>query len=356
MNEIMIWDGFGRTLLGIIKALAPLLVLFTIFQFLVLKLPKSYVFNLLKGSLLALAGVALFLQGVHIGFFPAGQAIGEALGAVRIQWLLIPFGLLMGFLATWGEPAVRILGEQVEAASSGSIRKITVLYTISSGVALFIALGMAKIVYGIPLLWIIIPGYLLAIGMIRFSDKSVIAIAFDAGGVATGPMAVTFLMAIAVGIASSIQDRDPIIDGFGLIALIALAPILTILALGLIVRMKTRKKEEKNMAEMSLIVSIVRKGWGDKILESSCKAGAEGGTILFGRGTGIHEKQKILGIPIEPEKEVLLTLTHSEQTEAILDEIVRSAELGKPGAGVAFVIPVEKVVGVVHHTDESPAI
>ena len=209
MNELMVWDGFGHTFLGIIKALAPLLVLFIIFQLAVLKLPRSYVFNLIKGSLLALVGLALFLQGVHIGFFPAGQAIGEILGSIRIQWFLIPFGFMMGFLATWGEPAVRILGEQVEEASVGSIRKSIVLYTISGGVALFIALGMAKIIFGIPLLWIIIPGYLLAIGMLRFSDKSVIAIAFDAGGVATGPMAVTFLMAIAVGIAS--RDRKSVV-------------------------------------------------------------------------------------------------------------------------------------------------
>jgi len=356
LNGITVWDGFGHTILGIVEALAPLLVLFIIFQLLILKLPKSYVLNLLKGAILALIGLALFLQGVHIGFFPAGQAIGETLGSIRIQWLLIPFGFMMGFLATWGEPAVRILSEQVEEASAGSIQKRTVLYTISSGVALFIALGMVKIVFGIPLLWIIVPGYLLAIAMLWFSDKSVIAIAFDAGGVATGPMAVTFLMAIAVGIASGIQGRDPVIDGFGLIALIALAPVLTIMVLGLIIRIKTRKKEETKMAEVSLIVSIVRKGWGDLILENSCKAGAEGGTIMFGRGVGVHEKQKILGILIEPEKEIVLTVTYSDKTEAVLKEIVRAAELGTPGAGIAFVVPVEKLVGVVHRTDDTCAI
>lgn len=244
MNGIIVWEGIGHTFLGVIKALLPLLVLFIIFQFLVLKLPRDYVFNLLKGTLLAVVGLTLFLQGVSTGFFPAGQAMGEILGTIKAQWLLIPFGLMMGFLATWGEPAVRILSDQIEEASGGSIRRSLVLYTISSSVALFVALGMARIVYGIPLLWIIIPGYLLAIGMLWFSEKSVIAIAFDAGGVATGPMAVTFLMAIAVGIASAIEGRDPIIDGFGLIALIALAPILTIMVLGLIVRIKLRRKEE----------------------------------------------------------------------------------------------------------------
>ncbi len=106
-----------------------------------MKLPLSYIFNLLKGILLALAGLALFLQGVHIGFFPAGEQIGIILGTIRMQWLLIPFGFMMGFLVTWGEPAVRILSSQVEEASSGSIPRKIVLYAISSGVALFIALA-----------------------------------------------------------------------------------------------------------------------------------------------------------------------------------------------------------------------
>lgn len=102
------------------------------------------------------------------------------------------------------------------------------------------------------------------------------------------------------------------------------------------------------MSEISLIVTIVQKGWGDTVLEASVKAGAHGGTILFGRGSGIHEKQKLLGIPIEPEKEVVLTVTYSDKNEEILNEIVRATGLGKPGMGIAFVVPVDKVVGVVH--------
>lgn len=244
MNGPGIWEGLGHTFLGVIRSLLPLLLLFIIFQFAVLRLPRSYVLNLLKGAVLAAVGLVLFLQGVNNGFFPAGQAMGEILGSVDRQWLLIPFGLMIGFLATWGEPAVRILSDQIEEASSGSIRKNLVLYAMCLGVALFVALGMARIVYSIPLRWIIIPGYLLAVGMLWLSDRTVIGIAFDAGGVATGPMAVTFVLAIAVGIASATPGRDPILDGFGLIALIALAPILTIMVFGLILRVKLRKKEE----------------------------------------------------------------------------------------------------------------
>ena len=100
--------------------------------------------------------------------------------------------------------------------------------------------------------------------------------------------------------------------------------------------------------ETSLIVTFVNKGWGDTVLDASMKAGAEGGTILMGRGVGIHEKRKILGICIEPEKDVVLSLTYPDKKEEILREIVRAAELEKPGAGIALVIPVEKVFGAVH--------
>ena len=108
------------------------------------------------------------------------------------------------------------------------------------------------------------------------------------------------------------------------------------------------------MSNVSLIVTIVRKGWGDTVLEASTKAGADGGTVLCGRGSGIHEKQKLLGILIEPEKEIVLTVTSSDKIDHILDEIMRVSDLCKPGMGIAFVVPVEKVVGVTHGVCETP--
>ena len=234
--------GIGHTALGVLRALAPLVVLFTVFQFRVLKLPKSYVLNLIKGVALASIGLVLFLQGVRVGFLPAGEALGEVLSAIRVKPFLVPLGFSLGFLTTWGEPAVRVLSDQVEKASIGSIRKSIVLLTIALGVASLVALGMAKIIYGIPLTYIIIPGYALAIGLMWLSDKVFLSIAFDAGGVATGPLAVTFLMAVAVGIAAALEGRDPIVDGFGLIALIALAPILSVMTLGLIYRRRLKKE------------------------------------------------------------------------------------------------------------------
>jgi hypothetical protein len=245
MNGLLIFQGFSGILLEVALAVLPLLLLFIILQ-VYLNFPRSMMIKILKGFALAFAGLALFLQGVKIGFLPAGREIGIILGGLPHRWVLIPIGFVLGFVATLAEPAVRILSSQVEKASSGYIRDKIILYTLSLGVALFTALGMAKVVYGIPITYLVVPGYLLALLMLKFSNPTFIAIAFDSGGVATGPMTVTLIMAVAVGAASIMEGRDPVMDGFGLIALVALAPILLVMTLGFFYR--EREKEENQDA------------------------------------------------------------------------------------------------------------
>ncbi len=235
-------DGVDRIILEVARALLPLLAFFLVFQFFYLKLPRVYVVNLARGILFAFLGMVLFLQGVNVAFLPAGREIGEGLVAFDQRWLLIPLGFFLGFLATYAEPAVRILCYQVEESSGGSIGDSLILYSLSLGVAVSVAFGMARLVYGIPLLYFLIPGYLLALILLRFSDGGFVGIAFDSGGVATGPMAVTFLLSLAVGVAAGIEGRNPVVDGFGLIALIALAPILSVLMLGILYR-RTRGED-----------------------------------------------------------------------------------------------------------------
>ncbi|MCX6012995.1 MAG: DUF1538 domain-containing protein [Chloroflexi bacterium] len=237
-----IFGGIDDVFLSVLYGLLILVALFIIFQLLYLKLPGHYVIRVLKGTAISLIGLVLFLQGVNIAFLPAGRAIGEALGTWDYKWILIPLGFFLGFLTTYSEPAVRILSNQVEERSSGSIRKNMVLYTISFGVAIAAMLGMIKLIYGVSLLYILIPGYLLALVIIWFSDKTFNSIAFDAGGVATGPMAVIFLAAITMGIASSMGSENTMVDGFGLIALIVLAPIISVLLLGLLYKRHFRRE------------------------------------------------------------------------------------------------------------------
>jgi hypothetical protein len=238
LNGINVLDNLWETILSVILAVLPLVLLFVVFQVLMLRLPRRPVVDILKGTLLASVGLMLFLQGVHIGFLPFGRAIGEALGTLPHRWVLMPLGFLLGFLTAWGEPSVRILADQVEEASSGSIRQSTVLHAICTGVALIVGLGMLRIVYDISLLYILIPGYMLVLVIIWFSDKEFLSIAVDAGGVATGPMANTFLLALALGISSSMGDQDPIVHGLGLVALIALAPIISVTVLGFVLKIK----------------------------------------------------------------------------------------------------------------------
>ncbi|MBB5174012.1 DUF1538 domain-containing protein [Texcoconibacillus texcoconensis] len=241
--NIQVFHGFTDILLEVTFALIPLLLFFIIFQFAFLKLPKEKVVNIFKGMGLAFIGLALFLQGVHVGFFPAGEAMGEILGGLSFQWVAIPVGFILGFVATFAEPAVRILNHEVEKVSGGYISERVMLYTLSIGVAISIALSMVRILVGFPLWYLIIPGYLIAVILIWFSANTFVAIAFDSGGVATGPMTVTFVMAVCVGVATVIEGRDPLLDGFGMIAMVALTPILTVLVLGLLYRRKEKDNE-----------------------------------------------------------------------------------------------------------------
>jgi len=234
MRDLLEFLRLGDVLLEVFVALAPLVLFFSVFQVLFLRLPRGSLINMAKGILMTFLGLTLFLQGVKVGFLPVGSRIGETLGAMEHKWLLLPIGFCLGFVATFAEPAVRILGYEVEKASSGAVRARLITLVLSLGVAVFVLIGMARILFGVSLVYFVIPGYLAAIIMLRFSEPTFISIAFDSGGVATGPMTVTFVMALAIGVADALEHRQPIMDGLGLIALVALAPILSLMALGLV--------------------------------------------------------------------------------------------------------------------------
>lgn len=144
------------------------------------------------------------------------------------------------------EPTVHVMIDQVDNVTSGSIPGPVILYCIAIGVAVSVALAMARIIYGIPLAYILIPGYILAFFLMRYTSEQFISISFDSGVVATGPMTVSFIMALAIGVATAIEGRDPVLEGFGMISLVFLAPILTILALGVIFRKLSQFDDDEN--------------------------------------------------------------------------------------------------------------
>lgn len=244
--NIHIWEGFGDILWEVAMALFPMFLFFLFFHFFLLKLPRQKLKDIFVGMVLTFVGLALFLQGVHIGFMPAGEAMGEILVGKSFRWIVIPIGFVLGFLAIFAEPAVRVLNHEVEKASGGYIPARVLLYTLSIGVAISVALSMLRVILDISLWYLIIPGYAIAFIMAFRSNKDFVSIAFDAGGAATGPMTVTFILALALGFASGMEGRDPVMDGFGMITLVALTPILTVLGLGLLYGRKEKEKDEQS--------------------------------------------------------------------------------------------------------------
>lgn len=236
-----LFDDIQGTLWQVFVALLPLIIVFVLFQTFTLKLPKRKVIAIFKGMFLVFLGLTLFLQGVHVGFFEAGEVLGKNIAMKEFNWILVPIGFLLGFASTMAEPAIRILNSEVEKVSGGHISKNIMLYTICIGVSVSVALSMLKIIYGIPLWLFLLPGYIIALILTKYVSKEFVAIAFDSGGVATGPMIVTFVMSMAVGVATKLPDRDPLLDGFGLVSLVALTPILAILVLGFLYDRKEKE-------------------------------------------------------------------------------------------------------------------
>ncbi len=224
-------------------ALLPIFLMFCIFQIFFLKISKKKFIKILKGLLYTFIGLVLFLTGVNAGFMEAGSAIGHAVASLEHNWILIPIGFILGFTVIFAEPAVYVLNEQVEDVTSGHIKKKVILYTLSIGVAFAVALSMLRIMVPAIKLWhYLLPGYLLAIAMSYFVPKIFVGIAFDSGGVASGPMTATFILAFAQGAAEAIDGANVLIDAFGIIALVALTPLIAIQILGLIYKRKSVKK------------------------------------------------------------------------------------------------------------------
>lgn len=222
----------------------PFLIMFSIFQIFFLKLSKKKLNRILKGLVYTFIGLILFLTGVNAGFMEAGTAIGYAAANFEHNWIIVPIGFLLGFTVIFAEPAVYVLNEQVENVTSGHINKKIMLYTLSIGVASAVALSMLKIMVPSIHLWhYLLPGYIIAIILSYFVPKIFVGIAFDSGGVASGPMTATFILAFAQGVAEAIDGANVLIDAFGVIAMVALTPLIAIQILGLVYKRKAMKEE-----------------------------------------------------------------------------------------------------------------
>lgn len=226
-----------------LKTISPILVFFFLMNIIHLHLPKRELVRILKGIFYLLFGLTFFLTGVNNGFMEVGFVLGEELSE-GMKLLLPLIGFLLGFLVVLAEPAVHVLGNQVEEVTGGSIPKKLILICLSIGVSMAVMISMIRIqVPSFHLLHILLPGFLIAILLSYKVDPLFVGIAFDAGGVASGPMAATFLLAVTQGAASKIPTANLLLDGFGIIATVAMTPVLSILILGAVYQAKKRKEQ-----------------------------------------------------------------------------------------------------------------
>ena len=230
-DSVELWHLFGSGMPSYIKEIAismlPIIIVFGIFQLVSLKLTGRSLLKIVIGLLYTYIGLVLFLTGANVGFMPAGNYLGKILASLNYKWILVPIGALI----------VYVLNHQVEEITDGAISAKAMGISLSVGVALSVALAMVRVLWGIPIMYFLIPGYVLAIGISFFIPKIFTAIAFDSGGVASGPMTAAFLLPLAQGACAAVGGNI-VEDAFGVVAMVAMTPLITIQILGVVYKIK----------------------------------------------------------------------------------------------------------------------
>ena len=231
----------------ILIAILPILITFLLLQKISFKLPKKEIIRILVGILFTFGGLVLFLVGVNAGFMNAGSALGFSIASLDNKAYVVIVGFILGVVTILAEPAVYVLTHQIEEVTSGYVKRKVVMITLTIGVGIAVALSMIRILVPELQLWqILLPGYLISIVMSYFVPKLFVGIAFDSGGVASGPMTATFILAYAQGAAESIEGANVLVDGFGIIAMVAMIPLIALQILGFIFKIKSKKGGLKN--------------------------------------------------------------------------------------------------------------
>ena len=229
---VAFWKTVLETLIEVAKALALIVVFFAVLQLAVLKLPKKKLLQIAIGIGYTLAGLVIFLTAVKVGFMPVGFKLGSEI-AGKSKIFAVATGLILGTVVVLAEPAVHVLNRQVEEITGGGVTKLQMLIALSIGVGLSIALSVIRIIFNFSILYYLIPGYLISLGLSFFVPKLYTAIAFDSGGVASGPLTSSFILPLAIGACSSIAGEASILGlAFGVVAMVAMTPLITIQMLG----------------------------------------------------------------------------------------------------------------------------
>ena len=347
-----------------LTAIGPIVAVFAVFQLATRRFHGRQIWRTLCGFLFTYLGLVVFLTGVNIGFMPAGQLIGQELASGPYQYLLIPIGALVGYFIVAAEPAVHVLKKQVEEVSNGAITQQSISLGLSIGVAISVGIAMLRILTGISILWFLIPGYALSLIMSFLVPPIYTGIAFDSGGVASGPMTATFLLPLAMGACEALGG-NLMADAFGIVAMVAMTPLITIQTLGLYSEIKrkaairsvvsmldnveqvlyttTLKGRWADMANPALdpakiVISIVERGQGNHICHLWLDCGIPLHYQCIGHGTATSDMMDMLGLG-SSEKDVLIRHRSAQRCRPPLAELNKSLGDNGRGKGKGIVFP-----------------
>ncbi len=227
----------------VLLSLVPILWVFLIFQWLTHRYHGLQIKRIIVGFGYTYIGLVLFLCGANVGFAPVGAYLGKELAGLSLRWILVPIGALIGYYIVKAEPAIQVLNHQVEAVTNGAISVKMMNRCMQIGVAASVGLAMLRVLTGISIQWFVIPGYIIALVLSRLVPDIFIGIAFDSGGVASGPMTSTFLLPLSIGVCEALGG-NLMTDAFGVVALVALTPLIAIQLMGLVYKLKTAKRTQ----------------------------------------------------------------------------------------------------------------
>ena len=249
-------QGFPHYAAEVLMAFLPIVGVLIVFQVFFRRFSRHQFERICVGLLYTYVGLVLFLVGANVGFMPAGRLIGSVIAAGEMKYLLIPIGMLMGYFVVSAEPAVHSLKKQVEEITNGAITQKAIGLALSVGVALSVGIAMLRVLTGIPIYPFLLVGYAIALAITFFVPPLYTGIAFDSGGVASGPMTTTFMLPFAIG-ACEMMGGDVLTDAFGIVAMVAMAPLITIQVMGLYSRVEMNRKRKKIHSELIQIADDI---------------------------------------------------------------------------------------------------
>lgn len=373
------FNFFLKLLKESFRDLIPIILVILFFQLAIIQtVPENWVSTAI-GLCIVAVGLAIFLQGLEIGIFPVGDGLAQGFAKSGSTFWILFFGFLIGFGTTIAEPALAVIADKAASISSGRIDASMLRYVVALSVGFAILLGVFRIIKGHPIHYYIIVGYILVVGVTFFAPQEIIGLAYDLGGVTTSTVTVPLVAALGIGLATNIEGRSPLIDGFGLIAFASLFPMLTVMLYGILTEKLgiksdteietanilrdalvdaenmdlatvnvdgTHLRHSLKMSFYAVVVIVPEDKKEDALQAAATTAGATGVTVLKTQGIGLEGMNNIFRTSVESNGVLLLFILPQIKVNAIIQAIIHALHITTTGKGMAFSFPLTHMKGI----------